>query len=401
MSRRRTAVAANLGLALVSLSLAIAVTEVALRVLESRAPGGKEQRERERYTEYDPLLGWRKTAGAKVSYVRRDYRSQFRINAHGLRGPEHPYAKPAGEIRVLALGDSFVEAFMLDDEQMLTTRFETHLRGLGCDATVINGGSAGYSTDQEYLFYTEQGRRYQPDIVVIFVYHNDIPYLVLDHYNEYSKPLLDFETEPPRVVNAPVPRPLRRAPAVPRPPPAPPTSHLLEFVKGRLENAAPRLYNRAAGWGLWEPLRKLEMNEELRLYYEPEEGHLRPAWSAFTWALISLRDAVVVDGGRLLVAYVPSRMEVTRRHLEQTQARYPLDLSRFRPTVVSERVQSISERIGVGFLDLTPPLADAESLWSPTYYPTDSHWNARGQDVAAAALAKLLTQSWLGCRRGG
>ena len=37
--------AANLGLALVSLSLAIAVTEVALRVLESRAPGGKEQRE--------------------------------------------------------------------------------------------------------------------------------------------------------------------------------------------------------------------------------------------------------------------------------------------------------------------------------------------------------------------
>jgi hypothetical protein len=41
-------------------------------------------------------------------------------------------------------------------------------------------------------------------------------------------------------------------------------------------------------------------------------------------------------------------------------------------------------------LDLTEPLARADSLLGPTYYQTDSHWNPKGQDVAAQALAGFL-----------
>ncbi|HET7747600.1 MAG TPA: hypothetical protein VFM29_09895, partial [Vicinamibacteria bacterium] len=50
----------------------------------------------------------------------------------------------------------------------------------------------------------------------------------------------------------------------------------------------------------------------------------------------------------------------------------------------------IAGRLGLPFLDLTPPLAEADGTFTPTYFQTDSHWNARGQEVAARALAAFL-----------
>ena len=40
----------------------------------------------------------------------------------------------------------------------------------------MNGGTAGYSTDQEMLFYETEGHRYQPRVVVLFFYYNDVVY---------------------------------------------------------------------------------------------------------------------------------------------------------------------------------------------------------------------------------
>jgi hypothetical protein len=389
----------NLALCAASLAVSLLAAELGLRLLSGPARAGKEQLERARYTEHDPVLGWRKRPGASVRFERRDYVSEWSVNRHGLRGPDRPYEKPAAGSRVLALGDSFVEAFMLDDAHMLTTRLEARLRERGCRSEVINGGTVGYGTDQEYLFFAEEGRKYAPDVVVVFVYHNDIPYLVLDRNLGFPKPLLSFETAPPTVTNLPVP-PYQPPPAA-TPPPAPEAfarSYLLEMLKDRLERAAPRAYDRLAGFGLFEPLRRLEMNDELQLYRVPELGHLRRAWSAFTWTLESLGRSVEASGGRLVVAYVPSRMEVQDSVWELTQVRYGLAPGAYRRGAVAERVRYISDRLRLPVLDLTAPLTQAEGLLTPVYFPTDSHWNARGQDVAAAALADFLSHGPLpGC----
>ncbi|HEU0090827.1 MAG TPA: SGNH/GDSL hydrolase family protein, partial [Vicinamibacteria bacterium] len=328
MSPRLRAMAANLALAVFSIALVLGTAEVVLRVLARQTRGGKEQRERNRYTEYDPVLGWRKTPGAAVVYDRREYHVEFRVNGQGLRGPDRPYTKPPGVARVLALGDSFVEAFMVEDAQTVTARLEADLAARGCRVEVINGGTVGYSTDQEYLFYRDEGRKYAPDVVVVFVYQNDIPYLAIGEYLGYPKPQLDFSTDPPTVANEPVPRyeaPALAEGAAPEPVP----SFVLEFVKNALERTSARTYNRLARAGLWEPLRQLPINDEIQLFHVPELGHLRPAWSAFTWTLETLNEAVAAAGGRLMVAYVPGRMEVNPRTWELTEARYGLDPSAY------------------------------------------------------------------------
>ena len=398
MSPRLRAAALNAGLAAASLLLGLLCLELGLRLLAGGARGGKEQRERNRYTAYDPVLSWRKAPGAHVVYERRDYHVEFDVNSLGLRGPERPYAKPPGVSRVLALGDSFLEAFTVSDPETITARLEHHLAQRGCRVEVINGGTIGYSTDQEYLFYREEGRKYAPDVVVLFVYHNDIPPLVLDTYLGYPKPLLDFDSQPPTVLNAPVPRYTPPAETPPPPPPSPP-SFLIEFVKDSLESASAQTYESLARLGLWAPLRKLPVNEELNLFRVPELGHLRPAWSAFAWTVQSLSEAAKEDGARLVVAYVPSKMEVIPRVWERTQVRYGLGAS-FERSAVSHRIRLIMGRLQIPFLDLTPSFIRTDGLLSPVFFPTDGHWNARGQDVAAreASTFVISTGSLSGCR---
>jgi hypothetical protein len=85
-------------------------------------------------------------------------------------------------------------------------------------------------------------------------------------------------------------------------------------------------------------------------------------------------------------------MEVNPRTWELTEARYGLDPSTYDPKAVANRVRYITGRLGIPSLDLTEPLARADGLLQPTYLQTDSHWNARGQDVAGKALSDVLAQ---------
>lgn len=390
--RRLPSWVGNVALLVFGLALPLLLAEGVLRVLARNEPGGKEQVERNSYTEYDSVLGWRKKPGARVSYVRRDYRSEFTVNPKGLRGSDRPYEKPVGSLRVLALGDSFVEAFMVGEAETISAQLESQLKPrLPCPTEVVNGGTVGYSTDQEYLFYRDEGRRYAPDVVILFTYHNDFPFLIRDRYYAFPKPRLNFEASPPRIENEPVP------PYVPEPPIQAEAqepfrgSHLLEFVKDRVERSSARTYNRIAALGVWEPLRTLPQNEEINLYRVPPFGHLNAVWSAYTWTVESLNRLAQSNQTRLVIAYIPSRMEVSDSDYEVTEARYGVDASNFSRTVVRDRVSEIAERLEIPFLDFTPALKERTSAFRPVYFPTDSHWNARGQAAAAEAAATFLT----------
>ncbi|HRB13329.1 MAG TPA: hypothetical protein PKU70_09975 [Vicinamibacteria bacterium] len=63
--------AGEIALLAFGVSLPLVVAEGVLRVMARRERGGKEQVERNQYTESDPVLGWRKRPGAHATYVRR------------------------------------------------------------------------------------------------------------------------------------------------------------------------------------------------------------------------------------------------------------------------------------------------------------------------------------------
>ena len=117
----------NLLLLVLGVAIGLAALEGGARFLMARAPVITTG-EQSVYTLPDPVLGWRNRPGATVRYQRRDYRTEVTINALGFRDVERPLAKPPGVTRVLALGDSFLEAYTVEIEESITRRAGGSLR---------------------------------------------------------------------------------------------------------------------------------------------------------------------------------------------------------------------------------------------------------------------------------
>ena len=88
------------------------------------------------------------------------------INSKGLRDVEYNYAKPEDVFRIFVLGDSFVQAFQVDAEDSFPKLLGAQLNERSSSAArfeVVNARVTGCGTDQELLFFRQEGCRYSPD----------------------------------------------------------------------------------------------------------------------------------------------------------------------------------------------------------------------------------------------
>lgn len=397
MPGRTRRAAANLLLLLVSLGVGLGALELAFRVARGRAGGGKEQQEEARYIRYDPLLGWSKIPGARVLYDRREYRVEVVINDKGLRDVPREYRTPPGVTRVLAVGDSFLEGYTVPLDQTVTRRLESRLAEGGCRAEVINGGTTAWSTDQELLFFRSEGVRYEPKLVLLFFYYNDIYYNDSQSYFGRPKPIFQMKDTGLELHRYPVRRPRPRA-APAEPPEAASGSALLQWVSDRLWTGAPGVYDALSVLGLWEPMPRRVPREELRVYDVRQVPRLEEAWLKTEAILRAFRQDAEEAGARFLVVYVPSRMEIQDDSWRVTLALY--GDPPFERDAVARRLEALGEENGFGVVDLTGPLRAADrGLLGRPYFQFDGHWTARGHSAAADALGeRLLREGWLqGC----
>jgi lysophospholipase L1-like esterase len=396
--RARSRWVTNVLLAVGATVVTLAVVELAARVAVRRRGGGREQDERVRYMQPDPRLGWRKRPGAHVTYRRREYTVEVSINSTGLRDPERPLAKPPGVYRILAVGDSMVEGYSVRMERTVSQSLE-HSLAPRCAVEVLNGGTAGYSTDQEYLFYLDDGHRYDPDVVVLFVHHNDIMANTWSNYWGTPKPLLRMSGAAPVIANFPVPPPTVRA-AVPSAGPLPIRgSAAVTWLKERLLLGAPRAYNRLALLGLWAPVGgdTIEPGDQMRVYKRRWQQPVEEGWTLTAAILTAFAREAAARQTRFLVAYVPGRFEVSDRDWELTQVHFGLAAGLWDRGLVRERLQTIGRSAAFPVLALTPALREADhGLLGEPYFLWDGHWNERGHAAAARALeAWLMAQGWL------
>jgi hypothetical protein len=389
---------APLLLVLTSTLLTLLVLEAAVRVARRGEGGGKEAGEIIHYTEYDPILGWSKTPGARAVYRRREYTVEVAINRHGLRDPERGYDAPAGTARILALGDSFVEGYSVPMPQTATQVLESSLARAGCAAEVINGGTAGYSTDQELLFYETEGHRYQPRVVVLFFHYNDVVYNDRQDYFGAPKPVFQMGEGPLCVHRLPVRKPDSiAAPASPTESPDRSGSELLEWLRERLWFGSPAAYDLLARAGLWPPMPRMETRLEMRVYERRTVDLIEDAWAKTAAILAALEEEARSGGARLLIVHVPSRLEIDDRTWRLTRRLYGWSEAGWDGTQVARRLQEIGAQAGIPVLDLTASLRRASEGWAGApYFTYDGHWTARGHRIAADEVQRFLADHhWL------
>jgi lysophospholipase L1-like esterase len=117
-----------------------------------------------------PLLGY--AHPKSVAY--RLGKNRVSLNSNGHRNDDMPVAKPAGERRILVLGDSVTFGWGVDQGEDFPARLEALLRQQDNRVwRVINSGVNGYNSEQEAIYFASEGIAFEPDIVLLVYVAND------------------------------------------------------------------------------------------------------------------------------------------------------------------------------------------------------------------------------------
>ncbi|HST51668.1 MAG TPA: SGNH/GDSL hydrolase family protein [Pyrinomonadaceae bacterium] len=150
-----------------SVVVALLIFEVFLRAVGFTYPVFYQPDEVRGYSLRPGMEGW----------YRKEGEAFIRINSDGLRDREHAKQKPPGVFRIAVIGDSYAEAFQVEQEKAFWSVLERRLQDCqalaGRKVEVINFGVSGYGTAQELLTLREKVWDYSPDLVLLALTTNN------------------------------------------------------------------------------------------------------------------------------------------------------------------------------------------------------------------------------------
>ncbi len=113
--------------------------------------------------------------GARYRHHSADVDIGFQINAQGMRSAcDYAYAKPKGVRRIVCLGDSFTAGYEVEQAETFASVLERELASQSQRVEVLNAGVSGFSTAEELLYLERELGRYEPDVVVLSFFSNDL-----------------------------------------------------------------------------------------------------------------------------------------------------------------------------------------------------------------------------------
>jgi lysophospholipase L1-like esterase len=97
----------------------------------------------------------------------------YRINSHGMRGPEVSKQRISGVKRILLVGDSYAFGYGVDESATVSAQLQARLSVKHTGIEVLNMGVPAYHTGQELRRLELDGMSFTPDLVVLIYYPND------------------------------------------------------------------------------------------------------------------------------------------------------------------------------------------------------------------------------------
>lgn len=96
------------------------------------------------------------------------------VSPQGLRDREYRIPKPEGVLRIMVLGDSVTFGEGVGRAEAFPKRLEQRLRQHRERAEVLNTGVNAYTAYNEVQYYLSEGRKFQPDVVLVAFVMNDV-----------------------------------------------------------------------------------------------------------------------------------------------------------------------------------------------------------------------------------
>lgn len=377
---RKRAIVLRCGALAVSLILGISIAELALRALGVSFP--------------QPYIADNNT-GSRLQpgfsgWFTKEGRAFATINQAGFRDREHSLVKPANAFRILVLGDSYVEALQIPQQQTFWSVLEQRLGSKFPErhVEVLAMGVSGWGTAQQFQALVHYGFAYQPDVVVLaFFAANDVknnsrtiegdsarPYFVLEQDDLH---LDDSFRSDPRFLKAKSAWTVNKVAIINR-------LRVLQLIQEIRERWKHRgQADNAANAGL-----------DANCFREPEQDDWKNAWDVTERLIEEMNRECHKHNSTFLVAAVNYSMQVHPDEAERAAFCKAIGVNDL--SYPDGRIKRLGERLNVPVLILAEPLleyAKSSKKYLHGFDNTrlgDGHWNALGHRLAGEAIASML-----------
>jgi len=159
---------------LTALLVALGICELAVRLLGSAPEVFHVQEGRFRLS-LNPLIGYELVPNYESGHDGLMVDFAEKANSLGFRDREHEAQKPKGTYRILILGDSITQGWMIASrDDIFSAVLENRLIAAGQPVEVLNFGVNGYHTRQEVETLRQKGLQFEPDLVIVAYCVNDM-----------------------------------------------------------------------------------------------------------------------------------------------------------------------------------------------------------------------------------
>ncbi len=311
-----------------------------------------------------------------------EFSVEITTNSDGFRAPEFSATAKAGRPVAVATGDSYLWGYGVPESERMLDLVSSRIP----EFAWLNLSAPGTGTDQHYLYWKHVGSRYHPQLVVEFVYPNDLVDNVRSFRN-FPKPRfrpgpggepgaqLIFEpvsktggdgSSRIKKLWMPLDRWLRNR------------SHLFVLLKGRIAGL------RGAGSG------NVERSDDLiGLYRRPRPAGMQAAVELLQAELAMYGSEVKASGARFVVVLVPHKweMETDGVYISDdwgtVRRMMKLDPSGFDLASFSAGMQAWGKQTGVPVYPLREVLKNHEIAGERVYFLRDGHWSKDGNRIVA------------------
>ncbi|HEY6085440.1 MAG TPA: GDSL-type esterase/lipase family protein [Nitrospira sp.] len=277
-----------------------------------------------------------------------------KINEEGFRDLPHANEKPAGVVRVLGLGDSFMFGWGVPEDETFLKQLERRLDArIDRSVESINAGVPGWGLNQYYLFLKRRGLQWSPDIVVLAYFVDDL-----------SGPIQESI------------------------PPATQYGRGLQFKGSALHYS--RLFN------FMKSLSHLvrEKNRPARVGYLHDLDVRRAEWShRVNYLMTETAASETQTYSVMLIDHLQRTQKIVRSANAGLVLMYVPDISQLHhpeAQLINRILSKSCRNLSIPFVDMT---AVFEAHQDPDRYylwPKDPHTNSRGHAEMAAALEELI-----------
>ena len=341
------------------------------------------------------LYGWGHAPNIEYTNLVEDRKIPVKINSKGLRDKEYEYITPPHTLRTILLGDSFTEALQVPANLSFSELAEQNLNKVlarnNFTIDIINTGVSGYGTDNELLFYQAEAKKYNSDIVILFLYvGNDIRnnWYKLENIDVggFRKPYFTSQQGNKLLLH---PNPDDRSDSV--------YTKIKLFLNQHLRLYAflRRLRDQ---FQYKETLEKTGIPLDYNIYRKDYSPDWQTAWEITKTLLKELNNTITSQNKKFVVFLIPSQLQIHknywRKEMEtyKEMQHYEWDLNK-----PNRLLNNFLDANQIEHIDLMPHLLAAyHDSGKELYLKHDAHWNERGHHVVSKLLTNFLLEKTTG-----